>query len=843
MTALRALRDEIAKTGYPAEAIVSQYVFSDVLAASPRDRCVPLAAFTQTPHSYRTAALAVVDADGRDAASIIAEHRALGAPLLFLIDDQTISVWQVKAKGRPRAIAQTLPNELPALFSRNREAWSPLSIHRAKSIGQVEPNYQLDFVDAGLLPAVEGEIHAKLDRLLDETLAETVRLRRKSLGDTGVDDPFLFRTIFRLLAAKVLHDRGHELATRWNSEDIDSVLDAISGYYKLPRLAHERSPLQRATFGAAWDLLRAGISFRNISADDLAFVYENTLVTPETRKHFGTHSTPRQVAEYIVSRLQLWQHDPAGLRVYEPFAGAGVFLIAALRHIRDLLPVEWTDRQRHDFLVRRIAGDEIDAFAREVATLSLILADYPNANGWEVSELDLFKDNHLVERARTASIVLCNPPFEAFSDNERIRYPKAVSRSHAKPMAALSAVLDVQPLALGFVLPRPFIFGRQYEAQRRRLEELYSKIELVSLPDRTFKASVVRSALLIAHEPRRKTAARAVTTLRSSVVSERDRDRFLRTGRVSESRETTRPFTTATDKLWIEELDELWRFLSDHRCLSEVAVVHRGLEWLAGQSDAVSTAPQEGFVRGVHAANTVRQYTLLSDPRWLEARPERLRRAANFKWDLPKVLSNAARLSRGPWCLAAAVDKNGLVASQQLFGIWLKEDASLKMEVLCALLNGPLGNAYVASHSPPDRIRVSAIQNLPIPTTVPEKVTDLVCEYTELLRTQSGLFAIADGARASALLSSIDAAVLKAYDLPPRLERQLLEYFRGAERPTSHHWSHWLPEEFRPAISLHEYLSGDYAKAAQPWVLDVFRPLPENEASLLRDYLGHAEQS
>jgi hypothetical protein len=46
--------------------------------------------------------------------------------------------------------------------------------------------------------------------------------------------------------------------------------------------------------------------------------------------------------------------------------------------------------KRHEFLVKRISGDEIDAFACEVATLSLILADYPNANGWKVSERDLF---------------------------------------------------------------------------------------------------------------------------------------------------------------------------------------------------------------------------------------------------------------------------------------------------------------------------------------------------------------------------------------------------------------------------------------------------------------------
>src|SRR4051812_21285003 len=42
----------------------------------------------------------------------------------------------------------------------------------------------------------------------------------------------------------------------------------------------------------------------------------------------GTHSTPRQVAEYVVNRLDLSRFDLDGLTVFEPFTGAGVFLVA-----------------------------------------------------------------------------------------------------------------------------------------------------------------------------------------------------------------------------------------------------------------------------------------------------------------------------------------------------------------------------------------------------------------------------------------------------------------------------------------------------------------------------------
>jgi hypothetical protein len=372
MTALSMLGDQIAKIGYLA--IETNYVFSDVFQISGADRRVPLAAFTQTPPSYRNAALAVVEADGREAIDVAMEYRALGAPLLFVIKNSRVTVWRIHPEQRPTIHKEVELDQLSALFSENREVWTPQRIQNAKSFGLLNQSYQLDFVDAGLLPAIEGEIHGKLDRLLNETLAETVRLRVIRAGERA-DQRLVFRTIFRLLAAKVLQDRGHELARTWDSESIDSVLTRISGYYKLSPLPGESSSFKGTVFDSAWTLLRRGINFRNISSDDLAFVYENTLVTQETRRHFGTHSTPRPVAEYVVNRLELWRHDISRLNVYEPFAGAGVFMVAALRKLRDLLQIEISDVDRHRFLVSRITGDEIDPFATEVATLSLILAD------------------------------------------------------------------------------------------------------------------------------------------------------------------------------------------------------------------------------------------------------------------------------------------------------------------------------------------------------------------------------------------------------------------------------------------------------------------------------------
>ena len=116
MNAAQQLRTEIARIGY--SAIVNDYVFSDVFALPPRDRTAPMAVFTQTPPSYRNAALAVTDnPERRSAEQLVSEYRALGAPLLFVIEDDKITAWQVRSDSGSRQLARVTQDQLTNLFS------------------------------------------------------------------------------------------------------------------------------------------------------------------------------------------------------------------------------------------------------------------------------------------------------------------------------------------------------------------------------------------------------------------------------------------------------------------------------------------------------------------------------------------------------------------------------------------------------------------------------------------------------------------------------------------------------------------------------------------------------
>ena len=59
----------------------------------------------------------------------------------------------------------------------------------------------------------------------------------------------------------------------------------------------------------------------------------------------------------------------------------------------------------------------------------------------------------------------------------------------------------------------------------------------------------------------------------------------------------------------------------------------------------------------------------------------------------------------------------------------------------------------------------------------------------------------------------IDSLILKAYDLPPRLERKLLDLFCGHPRPVPFDFPDYFPKDFHPCIPLHKYLEMDLKQA------------------------------
>ena len=829
MSALRKIEDAFDRLGYSSERRLRDYAFADVLSPAGDARDVDLAVFTQLPESFRSAAFGVIGASDDPAAAIMA-RRALGAPVFLSIDPTgDVGVWAVEAHRRPRLLERVTLDQIDDLFFRHADSWAPQALHRAKAQGGMHGAYQLDFVDLGLLPAIESEVRVKLQRVLTEVIGLLATPEASPEQQRAA-----FRTTFRLLAAKILSDRRHPHAAGWTLDDVSSVLSGIETYYHLPVLPQGGDLLDATAAAAAWAVFQGAVNLRNISADSLAFVYENTLVTADTRKMFGTHSTPRAVAEYILDAIDLAQFDLTATRIVEPFAGAGIFLVAALRQMKDQLPADWSAEQRHEYLTARLSGAELDVFACEVATLSLILADYPNANGWKIRQRDLFEPNALAEVLSGATVVLCNPPFEDFDQSERVVYPDAFRRSPSKGIVALEAAIDARPAALGFVLPRGVLLQKQYNRVRGRLALTYQDISLVALPDRVFEKAGYPSALVIAKHLR-ESDVRTVR-LEAKEVRDADREAFLTAGEVSISRSVIRD--GGDGRLWVGTLDEVWSYLGGGSKLGDCAEIYRGLKWRV-QQEGVSSQPQPGYRRGVFKPSaSLKPFEVVSSV-WLNFDPVAALRPAPLDraWDKPKVLINNQRSSRGPWRLAGAFDETGLTASQQFSALW--PTGPFSGRALAAIVNGPVANAFVTEQTTDHDFTNAMLATLPLPHRLDHPALEIAVKaYEQALEDEHRILHPTDETRLNQLLLTVDAIVLAGYDLPPRLERRILDTFNGYERPVRHGFAGWFPPDFTGYMPLHEWLTQTYRANLGGWVADVFRPLPADEVEALARFVG-----
>ncbi len=780
-TLLTIARDGLHDIGYRNDLLREKYQFADMLAQDQPLCEIGLAAFAQEPPSYRNACIgvAVPSHDGMEA---ILNYRALGAPQLLTLHPQAEKIlrWKMLAHDDPVLLESIEPAHLYNAIQEHKDQWNPLRVLRAKSIRFTGEPIQLDFFDLGLIPALEELVYKKLDRLLQEVLA-TSKATYKEYHDAELDYQALYRLIFRLVAAKLLGDRQYP--GNWLSSDVRQVMREIENFY------FQRTPLEMIIDDVhvqdiAWQKIRTAFSFQNLSVEALAYVYENTLISPETRKQYGTHATPPQIAEYIVHSLPFEELSEEERHVFEPFCGHAPFLTAALGRLRDLLPSNIPSEQRHNYFVQMLSGMELDAFACEVARYSLILADYPNPNGWRIENAGAFVSPDLDKYLVQAQVVLCNPPYEDFPLYDR-KANRSIQSAN-KVVETLRRVLQHPPKMLGFVLPRVFVDGQSYHDARKHIASLYGNITLVELPDIAFNYSEAETVLLIAY---RKRSTQRVW--HSIFVDKKDYQQFLHTGEPTSRTEVPVGFAEVGTRLWYNRLQSIWDALSHLPHFEEIADIHRGIEYNVSlkehEAELVSDTPGKGFTKGLRRVTDDFEPYNTTSFTYLNTDPEKMRgEAYKLPWEKSKVIANAARLSRGSWTIAAIIDTHGLVCYQRFHGIWPKD--KIPLEIIAAILNGPVANAFLSTHRTSRDNKIETIKQIPVPRLSSSQIhrfTALVREYISYREQWQAEPQRAEyfGGRCRGIIRQLDAELLAAYDLPPNLERELIKYFDGLMRP------------------------------------------------------------
>jgi hypothetical protein len=817
----QAYRDIIAGLrglSYRGSLIEEDYSFTDWFSSTKFE--VKAAAFAQTPVSYESACIGVIRSNGVAGVAEIDKCRSLGAPVILEIGQSEVCEWVVsRHQGQHGLVNRHSFDRMVELFATRGADWKPESLLRAKNIGSFNWAPQMNLF-AGLLPELEEQIQQNLDPLLRDALSRTRDAYRDSAG-RDPDPSQIFKLVFWLLTAKVFRDRRvNGFANLATVPDPDLLLEAVARQYGegVPRL------LNRAAREVAVACIWANLDFRNLSVEILSQIWAITLVDDETKRRLGIHRTPRTIVRYIIDRIPFQQWGDDKRIILEPCCGSGVFLIGAMNKLRAQQKLFGaTPGERHAYFVKHLAGIEKDPFGVEISRLALTLADFPNPGGWNIANEDVFDDGVLDKFLPKAGVVLCNPPFRDFDiKEERPRYRLS---SALKPVELLNRVLDdLHPSGvLGFVLPRRVVDGRGYAGVRNRLVERFGSIHLTVLPDRAFEADP-EVALLIATEPIPHHATQVSFSKVSDDVSAWRR--FELANEVTFDHVAEIEPAQAKSSLGLPELPEVWDFLINFPSLEDVAELHRGIEWnlpltkKGGGSETgnrarfVKKSREKGYWPGVPPRA---KFNVFERPltQFLSLKEKDARgHSYEHEWGKPKAIVNKSTRRRGNWRMAAFPDSEGLTCYQTFIAVWPKSPVYDEL-VLSAILNSPVANAFVATREGKTDITVEVLARVPVPHLTEEeanRIRDLIRRYRK-----TDMFS--GGASPERLLMEIDAIVLSGYRMPPRLERQVLDFFRGANRPTPYTFGDYLPNELDSFFSLSDYLSPEFSSLTSATLL------------------------
>jgi hypothetical protein len=778
-------------------------------------------AYCRSPHDLRSAGIAVINVPiGGTSQQAVGSMKASGAPVVVALggkDDWEI--WRQSFSKSARLVGHGSSRELGGFLRENRSDLNPDAIYRAKLWGRSDPkSVQPELVDLSYLPLVERGLGDKVAALLENCFSSLVDELGWEIGDdmSPRNAKWLVKAPFWLLAAKVLRDK--EVAGFKNIElaDFSTTFGRLAKHYQSKH--SERTPVSVAKYQAkALEAVAKQIdrfpSLELMSTEALGHVYESAIINKETRKRWGTHSTPVWLIDYMLGRLRpLIAEMPAERRrVFEPAVGHGGFLVGALRVLDELMPGH--DRQqRKDYLRKRLSGVDIDDFSQEVARLALTLADVPNANGWDLEHADMYQGDLLERRISQSDIVLANPPYENFSAKER---PKGALVNKAAEVFDQTILSIPRGGIFGFVMPQSFLTSKEGAETRRRMLNECDILEMTLFADKVFEFGQPESVVILGQKPMRKTQSRKAMTFQK--VRETQVSIFKEYYEPSSSTQIDQADFLKSDQATCmqPELPNLWNRLKRNPLLQDLAHVGQGLihkgrndptasKTAARISESFFQGAKEGFV-GWHEKQLTHRLPLI---KWLSLNKNVIRRSlSGTSVGIPQVLLNYAPVSRYEWKLKALLDPSGHPVTSRFLVVRPKENG-LSIQTLWAILNSPIANAYAFGVSSKRDVTAGQMRDLPLPINLGKHATYLVdsavdsyiqnaWRYDELkskglLIAGEDLFSKSSSSDHASLVDAelhlkhlhwrVDAEVLKLYDLPSGLERELLDMFTGVER-------------------------------------------------------------
>jgi type I restriction-modification system DNA methylase subunit len=795
--------------GYTNGLLRENYQYFDGV----KDRTVEIVGFSQSNnYNSSTACVAAIDKTRLNETKL-EPYQLLGCPVLLVYDDSGLQFW--KNFGFDIKLHEEIkPQKFAGFFKQYKKDFSPDSIYRAKTIGRVK-GYQLSFANIGGLMGIIEEKEGKYLSELAVRIINSLKTNCKGVKDDSSFNKWLFQAAFWLIGAKILKDKGVEGFKTLKISSADDLVDKVQGHYNAVKKLDISNNVQRKTLEiVAKDIVEKVSSFSHITTESLAYVYENALVSKETRQALGTHATPSWLVNYIVWELIDWiEAIPLQDRfVLEPACGHAPFLTAGAKLLSFPFIYKGKEEDRHKYLREHLTGIDKDSFAEEIARLALTLADIPNSNGWNIQHLDIYEDDILKNAAQTATIFFCNPPFENFTPVENQQYGNTITTGN-KAAEVLAKTLPYLPenSVFGIILPQGFLHKKNLANLRKYILDNCELRTICNLPDNVFAKAGHLSTILLGRKVKSKKKINYLNVTKANL------EKFKNTYRADEELVNKDIFYQTNFSFRIPKLKEIWDYCRGYPKFQEFAVIGRGIEY----KDFEKSVQKNKFANAVKGFGKFERKAdikidSLPEYYWLSMNQHDIKQPRyGLLQNVPQIVVNYARSGGNMWRIKGFMDVKGLPVTRNLLVIRAKQE-TLSLAVIWALINSPFTNAYMHCHCMEKHNMEGILRNMPVPFRGQDlsRLETLVQKYFRFDST----FVLKDEEKLDQkkhCLLEIDAEILRLYDLPPRLEKRLLEFFAGVPRKgVDFKFDSYYPESFDSYIPLRMFISKEFQNSS-----------------------------
>lgn len=810
--------------GYKSNLLQESYRYFDGV----KDRTADIVAFCQSTYNSSTACIAAIDKtvlSEKKLESELQPYQLLGCPVLLVYDNSGLQFW--KNFGNKAELHDEIKSQkLSGFFSEYKKEFSPESIHRAKVIGRVKKDYQLSFADIGSLMGIVEEKEGKYLSELTEKIIKSLKTNCKGIKEDGNFCKWLFQAPFWLIGAKILKDKQVNSFRNLKISNVDDLIGRVQRHYNAANILDISNSIQKEAFAkAASEIVEPISSFSHLTTESLAYVYENALVSKETRKAFGTHATPSWLVNYMVWGLIDWiEAIPQKDRIIlEPACGHAPFLTAGAKLLSDPIIYKGSEKDRHKYLKGHLIGIDRDSFAEEIARLALTLADIPNSNGWDIRDDDIYADDILKKAAQKATILFCNPPFEDFLKEGKQKYGDVIETGN-KASEVLAKTLPYMPenSVFGIVLPQGFLHRKDLANLRKYILDNFELRTICNLPDNVFAKAGHPSTVLLG----RKSKKRAKTTYIR--IYKNNLEKFKNTYQTEDELISKNIFYEAKNYSFrIPELKEIWDYCKQLCKFKEYAEIGRGIEY----KDFSKSVQKNKFSKAVKGFGKFEikkdvEIDQLPDYYWLSIDSDDIKNARyGLKPNVPQIIANYARSGGNAWRIKGLLDFKGYPVTNSFLVIRSGTKKTVSLNIIWALVNSPFTNAYMYSNCMERHNLEGVLRCMPVPFGSQDlsKLNTCVQDYFSYSQSHQFVLENQSEEKKRQLLLAIDAEILRLYDLPPRLERKLLDFFEGVQRKgVDFKFDGYYPAGFDSYIPLHTLISEEFKNSTvenvEKWV-------------------------